>query len=159
MLLTPDKNLAMYAAARTDKKIHLWEGYCPFHNALTPFEVTAARNAHPDAVFMAHPECPPEILNMADVIQSTSGMIRYAGESDKTSFIVGSEVGILYPLKKANPDKQFYPASLKMECGDMKKITLSDIVNSLENMTGKVTVPEDIRIKALTAVERMIQIK
>jgi quinolinate synthase len=96
---------------------------------------------------------------MADVIHSTSGMIRYAAESDRTSFIVGTEVGILHPLKKANPGKQFFPASLKMECRDMKKITLADIVESLENMTGRVTVPEDIRIAALGSVQRMIELK
>ncbi|MBU1170287.1 MAG: quinolinate synthase NadA [Proteobacteria bacterium] len=156
MLMTPDRNLALYAASKTSKKIHLWDGYCPFHNALTPDDVHLARKAHPDAVFMAHPECPPNILELADVIQSTSGMIRYASESKAKSFIVGTEIGILYPLKKAMPDKQFFPASLKMECRDMKKITLADIVNSLETMTGKVTVPEDIRIAALQAVQRMV---
>lgn len=156
MLMTPDRNLALYAASKTDKKIHLWDGYCPFHNALTPGEVHLARKAHPDAVFMAHPECPPNILELADVIESTSGMIRYAAESSAKSFIVGTEIGILHPLKKANPGKQFYPASLNMECRDMKKITLADIISSLENKTGQVTVPEDIRLGALQAVERMI---
>ncbi|GAB6093783.1 quinolinate synthase NadA [Desulfatiferula olefinivorans] len=156
MLMTPDRNLAMYAASKTGKKIHLWDGYCPFHNALTPEDVMRVRAAHPDAEFMAHPECPPDILALADVIHSTSGMIAYAGTSSSREFIVGTEIGILHPLRKAHPDKRFYPASLKMECLDMKKITLADIVHSLETLTGRVTVPEDIRLGALAAVERMV---
>lgn len=159
MLMTPDRNLAMYAAANTGKKIHLWEGYCPFHNTLTPFDVDLARKEHPGAHFMAHPECPPEILEMADSIHSTSGMIKYAKESENKSFIIGTEIGILYPIQKACPDKEFYPASMKMECKDMKIITLADIANSLENMTGIVKVPEEIRIPALSAVEKMIELK
>jgi quinolinate synthase len=156
MLMTPDRNLAMYAASKTGRKIHLWDGYCPFHNALTPEDVMQVRAAHPDAEFMAHPECPPDILALADVIHSTSGMIAYAGTSSSREFIVGTEIGILHPLRKAHPDKRFYPASLKMECRDMKKITLADIVHSLETLSGRVTVPEDIRLGALAAVERMV---
>ncbi|GBC60880.1 quinolinate synthase NadA [Desulfonema ishimotonii] len=159
MLMVPDRNLAQYAASKTDKKIHLWEGYCPFHDRLTPEDIRRARAAHPDAVFMAHPECRPEALGLADVVASTSGMIRYASESPEKSFIVGTEVGLLYPLKKANPDKEFFPASEQMLCTDMKKITLGDIVRSLEQMTGEVRVPEEIRKPALKAVERMIQMK
>jgi len=158
ILMTPDRNLAMYAASQTDKKIHVWDGYCPTHERLTPQDVQAARAAHPQAVFMAHPECRPEILKMADVIASTSGMIRHAAESDEKAFIVGTESGLLHPLKKANPDKQFYFASEKMICKNMKKITLEDIVHSLENMAGEVKVPEDIRIPALQAVERMLDL-
>lgn len=107
---------------------------------------------------MAHPECPPDIIDMADAALSTSGMIRYAMESKSRSFIVGTEIGLLYPLKKANPDKFFYPASLNMECSDMKKITLEDIVRSLEFMEGEVRVPEDIQRPALKAVQRMIDL-
>ncbi|MCG8685896.1 MAG: quinolinate synthase NadA [Desulfobacterales bacterium] len=159
VLMTPDKNLAKYAAANTDKKIHLWEGYCPFHDNLTVDEVMAAKDAHPDALFIAHPECPPKILELADSIQSTSGMIRFAGESDATQFILGTEVGLLHPISKAHPDKQFFAASNKMLCEDMKKTKLEDIVNSLETLSGQITVEEDIRIKALGAVQKMIDMK
>ena len=158
MLLTPDRNLAMYAASRTGKQIHIWEGYCPTHEWLTPDDVAAARTAHPGAVFLAHPECRPEILELADVIASTSGMLRHASESPQKEFIVGTEQGILHPLRKANPDKQFYPASEKMICRNMKKISLEDVLRSLEEMSGEVKVPEEIRIPALKAVERMIAI-
>jgi len=158
VLMTPDRNLAMYVASRTDKKVHTWDGYCPIHDRLIPNDVLRAKDAHPKAVFMAHPECRPEVLDLADVIQSTSGMIRYAGASENQSFIVGSEIGLLYPLKKANPDKSFYPASEKMLCKDMKKITLEDIARSLEFMEGEVKVPEKVRQPALKAVQRMIDL-
>lgn len=158
LMMVPDRNLAMYAASHSKKKIHFWDGYCPIHDSLTVEEVNAAKQKYPDAVFMAHPECPPEIIDMADVALSTSGMIRYAMESKSKSFIVGTETGLLYPLKKANPDKFFYPASLNMECSDMKKIALEDIVRSLEFMEGEVKVPEDIQRSALKAVQRMIDL-
>lgn len=156
ILMTPDRNLARYAARHTNKKIHLWEGFCPFHDALTPEDVTIARNAHPDALFLAHPECPPEILEMADEISSTSGMIRIVTASSHKEFIVGTEIGILHPLRNAAPDKIFHPASLKMCCTDMKKIGLADIRHSLETGFGQVTVPEEIRVPALKSVERML---
>ena len=158
LMMVPDRNLAMYAASHSKKKIHFWDGYCPIHDSLTAEDVNAAKQKYPDAVFMAHPECPPDIIDMADVALSTSGMIRYAMESKSRSFIVGTEIGLLYPLKKANPDKFFYPASLNMECSDMKKITLEDIVRSLEFMEGEVRVPEDIQRPALKAVQRMIDL-
>ncbi|MFC1830142.1 quinolinate synthase NadA [Thermodesulfobacteriota bacterium] len=158
VLMTPDRNLAMYTASRTDKKIHLWEGYCPIHDRLRPDEVHRARQAHPDAVFMAHPECRPEVLELADIVTSTSGMLRYPGESESDAFIVGTEVGILYPMNKMHPDKRFYPASDGMFCEDMKKITMDDIARSLEFMEGEVKVPEKIRVPANRAVQRMIDL-
>ena len=156
--MTPDRNLAKYAASHTDKKIHFWDGYCPIHDILTPENVNQAKQAHPNAVFMAHPECRPEVLALADHVLSTSGMIRYAGESNHDAFIVGTEVGLLYPLKKANPEKEFFPASPAMACPDMKKITLDDIVNSLVKMAGQVKVPAAIQRPALTAVKKMIDL-
>lgn len=158
ILMVPDRNLANYTATKTDKTIHTWEGYCPFHDALTPDQVLKQKQAHPDALFMAHPECQAEVLELADVITSTSGMIRTAQESESMSFIVGTEIGLLYPLQKANPEKTFYPASLVMECKDMKKITLEDVADSLENLTGEVKVPEHIRKPALQSVQRMIEL-
>ena len=158
VLMVPDQNLANYVADRTDTRIHPWEGYCPIHHFLTPKDVIQAKEAHPRAVFLAHPECPREILALADVIASTSGMVRYAGASDSEEFIVGTEVGLLYPLRTQNPEKKFYPASERMVCPDMKKITLEDVVQSLETLDGEVKVPEDIRVPALSAVQRMIDL-
>lgn len=158
LLMTPDRNLAQYAAGRTRKKILFWDGFCPTHDRLTPGDVEKARKAHPNAVFMAHPECRPEVLALADAIRSTSGMLRFARESHHNAFIVGTETGLLYPLKKENPGKVFYPASEKMVCKNMKKITLADVIRSLEKMEGEVNVPEAVRKPALKAVQRMLAI-
>ncbi|MDD2388490.1 MAG: quinolinate synthase NadA [Desulfobacterales bacterium] len=158
ILMAPDRNLARYTASRTRKTIHLWEGYCPIHDRLTPGHIQQARLAHPDAVVLAHPECRPETLALADVVVSTSGMLRYARSSEKRSFIVGTEAGMIYPLKKACPDKAFYPASPAMVCQDMKKITLEDVLRCLEYMEGEVKVPEDIRKPAFSAVKRMVDL-
>ncbi len=156
VLMVPDKNLAKYAALHTKKRLHFWDGYCPVHDMLTPETVLLAKEKYPNAVFMAHPECRPEVLELADVVLSTSGMIRYAGESESKSFIVGTETGILHPMKKTNPAKTFYPVSPDMECSDMKKISLEDVLRSLENMEGEVKVPENIRLPAKEAVRKMI---
>jgi quinolinate synthase len=158
VIMTPDRNLAQYTALRTKKKVHAWDGYCPIHNGLSPEDVHNARKTHPEAVFMAHPECRPEVLDLADVIRSTSGMIRYARKSNSTSYIVGTEHGLIYPLRKANPGKQFYPASSKMVCKDMKKISLEDVARSLESMEGEIKVPENIRRPAFQAVQRMVDL-
>jgi quinolinate synthase len=158
VFMVPDKNLAQNTAAKTGTKVHYWDGYCPIHDRLTVEQVLAVKEKHPGALFMAHPECRPEVVALADVSLSTSGMIRYAAKSENESFIIGTETGMLYPLKKAAPDKILIPASDKMTCADMKKITLEDIADSLENLNGKVTVPEDIRLKALSAVERMVRV-
>ncbi len=158
IMMVPDRNLAMYTASNTKKRIHLWEGYCPVHDMLTAEACIKVKNKYPDAVFMAHPECRPEVIKLADVTTSTSGMIRYAGESEKKAFIVGTEVGLIYALQTANPGKNFYPASTGMECIDMKRITIQDVVKSLEFMEGEVKVPENIRQPALKAVQRMIDL-
>lgn len=158
LLMTPDRNLARNTARHTNKKIHTWEGCCPIHDRLTVADVEAAQAAHPHALFIAHPECRPEVVDMADAALSTSGMIRFATQSDATEFIVGTEVGLLYKLRQSNPSKKFYPASDRMLCPDMKKIVPADIVDCLENLSGQVKVPEDIRIPALTAVTRMLDL-
>ena len=158
ILLTPDKNLSRFAALRTDKKIHAWEGCCPTHDKLRLEDVQKAKAAHPEAVFIAHPECRPEVQDVADAILSTSGMVRYAQSSSKKAFIVGTETGLLYPLKKANPEKMFYPAAAKMVCPNMKKISLEDVAHSLEFMEGEVKVPQKIRQPALKAVQGMIDL-
>ncbi len=159
MLLTPDRNLAMYAASQTGKKIHVWDGYCPTHEWLTPADVAEARANHPDAVFIAHPECRPDVVRLADVVASTSGMLRHVARADEKEFIIGTELGLIYPMQKANPDKVFHPASEKMSCRNMKKIGMEDVLKSLETMTPEVKVPEQIRIPALKAVQAMIDLK
>jgi quinolinate synthase len=156
LLMTPDRNLARNTARHTNKKIHCWDGCCPIHDRLTAADVDAAKAAHPQAVFIAHPECRPDVVDMADAVLSTSGMIRFAARSEATEFIVGTEAGLLHALKRNNPAKHFYPASAQMLCPDMKKISPADILGCLENMSGQVKVPEAVRVPALAAVNRMI---
>jgi quinolinate synthase len=159
MLLTPDRNLAAYAASKTGKKIHIWDGCCPFHDRLTAEDVRAARAAHPRAVLLVHPECRPEVVALADVVASTSGMLRHASQAKENEFIVGTEVGLIYSLQKANPAKKFYPASRRLLCDNMKRIGLQDVLDCLQTMQPQVKVPEEIRVPALKAVERMIALK
>lgn len=154
--MAPDQNLAQYTARYVDKEILFWHGYCPYHHNLTVEEVQSRRQAHPDALFLAHPECRPEILALADHVQSTSGMLRFVQESSQDAFIVGTEVGILHPMRKLCPQKRFYPASERMFCTSMKLISLEDVRRSLETLEPRVTVEEQTRLKALVAVERML---
>ncbi len=158
LLMTPDRNLAEYAASKTSKKIHYWDGYCPIHDQLRAKDVLNAKKAYPDALFMAHPECRPEVLALADAVLSTSGMLRFARESDSESFIVGTEEGLIHPMQEANSEKSFHKVSGDMMCEDMKKTTLSDVLRALKTNTHEVKVPEDIRLNALGAVERMLEI-
>lgn len=158
VLMAPDKNLARYVAANCAKTIHFWDGCCPYHDLLTADAVKRARDEHPEAFLIAHPECPPEILLLADAVSSTSGMIRIAKETSAKEFIIATETGLLPVLEKACPDKKFYPASKDLFCPDMKKITLETLLRSLEKEEHKVTVPEAIRIPALAAVQRMLDL-
>jgi quinolinate synthase len=158
IMMVPDRNLSHYAALQTGRRIHIWNGYCPVHDRLTVTDVQNVKHEHPEALFMAHPECRPEVLELADAVLSTSGMLRFPGKSKSRSFIVGTEIGLLYPLKKTNPGVDFYPASEKMVCPDMKRITLNDVARSLEFMEGEVRVEEHIRRPALKAVKRMLDL-
>jgi len=157
ILMVPDRNLAQYTASRTNKTVHYWNGFCPAHESLTAEQVLSAKEAHPRAAFMAHPECRPEVLALADAILSTSGMLKYAKASDINSFIVGTEEGILYPLRQQNPQKKFYTASDSMICKDMKRIKLVDILGSLENIKPEIKVPKEMREPAFQAVQRMLK--
>lgn len=154
--MAPDQNLAKYTAKHTRKKVHYWHGYCPIHHDLSAEQVRKRKEEHPDALFLAHPECRPEVLDLADLVQSTSGMLRYVTESDHESFIIGTEEGILYPMKQQNPGKSFYPAADNLSCPDMKKISPEDVLRSLETLQPRVSVSEEVRIKALSAVEKML---
>ena len=158
VLLVPDRNLARYIEARTDKVCHIWDGYCPTHERLDVADIERARQDHPDALFMAHPECPPAILEIADHICSTSGMYEFASKSAAKKFIVGTEMGILYRLRKENPDKEFILPTSKLICPNMKLTSLEDVLHALQTMSPRVTVDEETRIKAKTSLERMLAV-
>ena len=158
VLMVPDKNLALYTARHTDKKILTWAGCCNIHDALTAREVLAAKAAHPQAVVLAHPECRPEVLDLADAIRSTSGMLEFVQKNPAREFIIGTEMGLLHTLRKENPGKSFYSPSDNLLCPDMKRITLEDLVTALKEKRHQITIPEDTRRLALMAVERMLAI-
>jgi quinolinate synthase len=158
IFMTPDKNLAMHTKRHTNRDISYWEGYCPIHNNLSAEQVEKVKTAHPKALFLAHPECPPEVLDLADAIKSTSGMIAFAAHTNEKELIIGTETGILYPMAKAAPDKVLIPADPDMICPDMKKTGLREIQRALEELRPEVKVPEDVRIKAKGAVDRMLAI-
>lgn len=160
ILMLPDMNLARYVQRFfPDKEIIYFEGFCPFHHLLSPEDIYKAKAEYPEAIFIAHPECRPEVIDLADYVASTSGMLRLAKELPHKEFIIGTEIGLLYPLSKENPDKKFYhPAPEKMLCPSMKKIRLEDVLNALRNFEFEVSLPEEIRSKAYQAVKRMLEV-
>lgn len=158
VLMVPDGNLARYTAKFTDKEIIPWTGYCPVHHFVTVEEVGEVKKRYPDAPFAAHPECDPAVLEMADYVGSTGGIIRYAGEINARKIIVGTESGIIHQLKKNNPEKQFIPVSEKLICHDMKYTSLEDIRDSLVEMKHMITVPDGVRIGANRALSRMLAV-
>ena len=158
ILFVPDQYLGHYISTQTDKKMILWPGYCPIHVIIRPEHIEQLRQEHPQARVVVHPECRPEVIALADEVLSTGGMCRYARRSEVKEVIVGTEVGIIHRLKKENPGKNFFPVSDKAICPNMKLITLEKVLWSLEDMTPEVKVPEEIRLKAKEAVDRMLEI-
>ncbi|MEJ2183234.1 MAG: quinolinate synthase [Nitrospirota bacterium] len=158
VICVPDKNLSMWAQRNTKKQVVAWDGFCHVHDRITAKDVLHARQEHPGAVLMAHPECRPEVLDLADHVTSTSGMLRYAKASDAREFIVGTEVGLLYRLRKDNPEKLFHPLRKDMVCPNMKKTTLKSVLNALRNMENVIAVPEEIRVPAKRALDRMLEV-
>ena len=158
ILFVPDQYLGDYIARKTGKKLTLWPGYCPTHVRILAEDIVRQKQKYPGAKTVVHPECRPEVIALADEVLSTSGIIRYAAHDDVSELIVGTEVEILHRLRKENPGKTFIPASEKAVCPNMKRITLEKVLNSLETMSPQIKVPEDIRVKAKAAVDRMLAI-
>lgn len=158
VLMLPDGNLARWASKFTKKEVIPWKGYCPIHHSIMADDIRAIKARHPQAAFAAHPECNAEVLALADYVGSTAGILKFATASSAKEIIIGTEQGIFYPLKKANPEKTFIPASHKMICETMKLTTLEDIYLALYRMEHVITVPEDIRVSAALALGRMLDI-
>lgn len=158
IIFVPDKNLGAFVSLHTDKKIHLWPGFCHVHENIKEEDIKELQKTHPDAKFLAHPECRPEVLDLANNILSTSGIVKEAEKSDSVEFIIGTEKEIVKKLSREHPDKRFYFASEKAHCYNMKKITLESILNSLQNMEFEVHVPEHVRENAKKALDRMLKI-
>ncbi|MDD5712774.1 MAG: quinolinate synthase NadA [Smithellaceae bacterium] len=156
ILMVPDGNLARYTASRAGREVTPWPGYCPVHHNLTAVQVEKVKADHPGAPFAAHPECRAEVLALADFVGSTTAILAYAERSDAPEVIIGTEIGIMCQLKKRAPGKNFIPASEGLVCETMKLITLEDILASLTEMKHVVKVPEEVRIPAKKALDRML---
>ncbi|MBN1643984.1 MAG: quinolinate synthase NadA [Dehalococcoidales bacterium] len=158
ILFIPDAYLGQWAAEKTGHKMHLWPGYCPTHVRISANDILERKMEFPEAVVLVHPECLPEAKAVADAVLSTGGMIRYARESSAKEMIIGTEIGIIYRLQKENPGKNFIPVTMKATCPNMKRTTLEKVLWSLQKMENRIIVPEDIRLRAFSAVELMLAI-
>jgi len=158
VIFVPDQHLGRFVSEKTGREMILWPGYCITHAAITEDDIKLARKSHPDALVMAHPECNEPVKALSDKILSTGQMLKFAKESETKAFIVATETGIIHTLKKENPDKEFFPAGTRAVCPNMKRITLDKVLWSLEDMQYKVTVPDEIRIKARRALDRMVAV-
>jgi quinolinate synthase len=159
VLFAPDRNLAYWVAEQVPGvEVIAWQGFCPTHERIRAEQVVAAQLAHPSAEVLAHPECRPEVLALADAVLSTSGMLRRAIESPADEFIVVTEEGLLHGLSKAAPDKRFFSLDPCPVCPNMKKTTLPDVLAALRSLTPRIEVPDAVRARALASVERMIEI-
>lgn len=159
IIFAPDKNLGRYVQQFTDKKIILWEGYCNTHDLLTLKDVEAMKAKYPNAQFVAHPECRPEVAAVADFVGSTTAILKYCRETDCDEFIIGTEDGTGYQLRKDSPHKKFYFASKYLVCPNMKVNNLKKVVRALETMQPQIYVPPAIADKARQALERMLQVQ
>jgi quinolinate synthase len=157
IIFVPDRNLGSYVKRFTDKKIILWDGYCYVHESITKEEVLQSKNKYPQALLLVHPECSPEVIDIADEVLSTSGMLKFAKESGAGSFLIGTEEGILYGLKKQNPEKNFYTVGTPKICSDMKLTRLEDVYAALKDEKYEIMLPADIINASKRALEAMLK--
>ncbi|MFC1738720.1 quinolinate synthase NadA [Planctomycetota bacterium] len=158
IIFVPDQHLGQFVAGKTGRKLIFWPGYCPSHIVITADDIKMAKDKEPDAVLITHPECSEPVKELSDELLSTGQMLRFVRKSNNRRYIVGTETGMIYALKKENPEAEFIPASKRAVCPNMKKITLERIVASLEDMQYVIKVDEPMRIKAKKALDRMMEI-
>ncbi len=159
IIWVPDKNLGDYVQKFTDKKLIIWEGYCNTHDQLTVRDVEEMRAKHPEAVFVVHPECRPEVVKLGDYVGSTTGIIKYCRESSAKEFIVGTEDGTGYQLRVDSPDKKFHFATKYLVCPNMKVNNLKKLVKALETMQPQIYVPPYVADQARASLERMLLVQ
>ncbi len=160
ILFVPDCNLGSYIAKMVpEKEIILWKGFCATHHRIKPDDVRKIRELHPDALLLVHPECKPEVVELADFAGSTKQIIDYASESGASKFIIGTEMGVLYKLKKDNPGKQFYLLSPGLVCPNMKKTTLQSVYEALRDMKYNIELDVNLMRKAREPLDRMLQVE
>ena len=156
VIFVPDRNLGRYAARFTKKTILPWEGFCLVHDRYTPAQVAEARQLHPEAVVLVHPECRPDVIDAADQVASTSGILKLVRTLPQKEFIIGTEIGILHRLEKESPTKTCYPLAKNAVCVNMKKTDLVKVRDALVSMQPRITVPEVVADRARRAIERML---
>jgi quinolinate synthase len=158
VIFVPDQHLGRFVMDKAGRDLVLWPGYCPTHIVITEEDIKSAKEKFPDAIVMAHPECTEPVKELANRILSTGQMLKFVKTSAAKRFIVATETGIIHALKKQNPQAEFIPASDRAVCPNMKKITLDKVIGSLEDMQFKITVPDEIRIRAKRSLDRMIEV-
>jgi quinolinate synthase len=159
VIFVPDRHLGRFVEEKTERKIVLWPGYCPTHVAITEDDVRKKKAAYPEAIVMAHPECTERVKELADELLSTGQMLSFVKKSACRQFIIATEVGIIHALKKQRPEAEFIAASERAICPNMKKITVDKLIAAMEEMRYKITVDEEIIVKAKKAIDRMLEIK
>lgn len=159
LFFIPDSNLGRYIKEQIpEKNVILNDGYCPIHAAMTREAVMQEKCKHPKAKFLVHPECTKELLDIADYIGSTSGIIHFVSQDEGEEYIIGTEIGVFYELKKQNPEKKFYTLNKPPVCTDMKCITIEKVLQVLEHEINEVKVSDDLRKKALFPLEKMLEL-
>ena len=156
IMFLPDANLGANIARKLGRKMNLWNGCCPTHNAIGPDRIAKARAAHPGALVMVHPECPPATVDAADVALSTGGMLKFARESEAKSFIVGTEIGILHRLRKENPQKEFFPLEPNPFCKNMKKLSVESVLFALRDLEPRVELDAETIRLARAPIDKML---
>jgi len=159
VIFVPDQHLGRFVEQQAQRRLILWPGYCTTHVLISEDDIHRAKEQHPDAVVIAHPECSEPVKDLADALLSTGQMIRFVRENPAKRFIVATEIGMIHPLKKARPDAEFIPAGVRGVCPNMKKITLEKVLASLTNLQYQIEVPEEIRLKAAKSLQRMVEIR
>ena len=158
VIFVPDRNLGHFVSLNVpEKEIILFQGFCPTHERVTLEDVQKAREARPDALVLVHPECPPAVVAAADFAGSTSQILEYAGRSDRTEFIIGTEEGLLHRLNKLNPGKRFWLLSPRLFCPNMKKTSLDDVLFALEHNVNAIVLDDETAGKARLCLDRMLQ--
>lgn len=155
----PDENLGRYIGSKLPEKNFIYnDGFCHVHTSITADNVKKAKEAHPDAEILVHPECTMDVAELADYVGSTSGIIDYATASDADKFIICTEMGVLYELKQKNPKKTFYSVGHRQFCPNMKRITLENVRDTLRDMKNQVELDETLRLDAKKALDEMLRI-
>ncbi|MCD8187439.1 MAG: quinolinate synthase NadA [Ruminococcus sp.] len=163
ILFIPDCNLGSYVKkCLPDKDIKLLQGGCPVHASVTAKDAEQAKKAHPNALLLVHPECVPAVVDMADYVGSTSGIMNYAIKSENQEFIIGTELSIAEHLQYECPEKKFYPLSKKILCPNMKLTTLPDVYRSLKGMKSgdafEIQMSDELIVNARKCIDEMIRL-